>query len=110
MALTEKKKKTDINNLRGFLVKLDVDGGVIGHTLNTMECIEVLMHGDLENGSSSLSMEMKQSSAIQIMTPTETCRLVITLYARKNDQTLNHRSPYLAITLSLLLIQFLYQR
>ena len=30
---------------------------MIGHTLNTMECIEVLMHGDLENGSSSLSMK-----------------------------------------------------
>ena len=36
---------------------LDMDGGVIGHTLNTMECIEVLMHGDLENRSSSLSMK-----------------------------------------------------
>lgn len=108
MTLTGKKK--DINDLQRFLVKLDMDGGVIGHTLNTMECIEVLMHGDLENSSSSLSMKFKQSSAIQIITPTETCRLVITLYARKNDQILNHRSPYLAITLSLLLIQFLYQR
>ena len=44
-----------------------MDGGVIGHTLNTMVCIEVLMHGNLEKGSSSLSMKMKQSSAIQIM-------------------------------------------
>ena len=48
-----------MDDLRGFLVKLDMDGGVIGHTLNTMECIEVLMHGDLENRSSSLSMKMK---------------------------------------------------
>ena len=52
MTLTENKQTDD---LRGFLVKLDMDGGVVGHTLNTMECIEVLMHGDLENGSSSLS-------------------------------------------------------
>ena len=48
-----------------------MDGGVIGHTLNTMVCIEVLMHGDLENGSPSLSMKIKQSSVIQIMTVIE---------------------------------------
>jgi hypothetical protein len=37
-------------------------------------------------------------------------RLVIVLYARKKTQTLYHRSPYLAMTFSLLLTQFLYQR
>jgi hypothetical protein len=63
-----RKRKTDISDLRGFLVKLDMDGGVIGHTLNTMVCIEVLMHCDLENGSSSLPMKMERSSAILIMT------------------------------------------
>jgi hypothetical protein len=58
MTLSGKKKERDINDLQRFLVKLDMDGGVIGHTLNTMECIEVLMHGDLENSSSSLSMKI----------------------------------------------------
>lgn len=98
------------HNLQQFLVKLDMDRGVVRHTLNTMEGIEVLMHGDLENRSASLSVKMKWSLLVQMMTHIETYRLVITLYARKNDQTLNHRSPYLAIILSLLLIQFLYQR
>jgi hypothetical protein len=68
MILTGKKQ---MDNLRGFLVKLDMDGSVIGHTLNTMVCIEVLMHGDLEYGSSSLSMQIKQSSAIHSMTRIE---------------------------------------
>jgi hypothetical protein len=36
-----------------------MDGSVVGYTLNTMECIEVLVHGDLENGSSSLPVKMK---------------------------------------------------
>ena len=89
---------------------LDMDGSVVGNPLNTMERIKVLMHRDLENRSSSLSMKNESRQPLEIMTPIETCRLVITLYARKNDQTLNHRSPYLAIILSLLLIQFLYQR
>ena len=82
---------------------------MIGYSLNTMECIKVLVHGDLENRSSSLS-ENETVINIGTMGPIETCRLVITLYARKNDQILNHRSPYLAIILSLLLSQFLYQR
>ena len=60
MSLTENKQINRYKDLRELLVKLDMNGGVIGHTLNTMVCIEVLMHGDLKNGSSSLSMKMKQ--------------------------------------------------
>ena len=41
---------------------------MIGYTFDTMECIEVLVHGDLENGSSSLSVKTERSFTIQIMT------------------------------------------
>lgn len=45
---------------RRFLVKLDVDRSVVGHTLNTMESVQVLVHGDLEHRSTSLSEKKKK--------------------------------------------------
>ena len=41
---------------------------MIVHTLNAMECIEILVHRDLENGSSSLSVKMKWLLIIRMMT------------------------------------------
>lgn len=42
--------------------------GVVGHTLNAMESIQILVHGDLEHGSSSLSVKqhftLRSKSAI----------------------------------------------
>ena len=78
-------------------------------TLNTMISIQVFMEGNLEDRSTALPKTERFSDAIN-EEDDSTDLLVMVLYARKKTHTRYHRSPYFAITLSLLLTQFLYQR
>ena len=74
------------------MVRVDVDGRVVGNTENAGVGVEVLVEGELEDGSGALTAE-DVSSTFVLTGRTGTYREMMVEYARKKTQMRYQRSP-----------------